>query len=94
MLPSSVGHSQQASAIELEALTDLIFERLVPDGFASFACTRRVTGLCNEVLDDSMEYAAVVVAFQAELNKIATRFGSFLRPELYQDVANCDQDST
>jgi hypothetical protein len=65
---------------EAESLVKLVHEvaaALLPpvDGLASFAC--RITALHHKALDDPVKMGPVIVAFKAELYKVAACLRAF-----------------
>ena len=82
------GHGEQPAVREAQAAVVLILEGLAVGGLAALAGARRVAGLRHEVLDDAVEDAAVVVALEAELHKVAAGERRLLGPELHVERTN------
>ena len=62
--------SQNAGAREFELLCEFVVEVLAPDALAASARARRIARLNAEILDHSMENAAVVIAPVREFGNV------------------------
>lgn len=85
--PAVVGHGHDAPVRKSQPLVELVKEGLPVDTLAAGASSTRVASLHHEVLHHAVEYRVVVVAFEAELNEVATCSRGFSRPEVDFNLA-------
>lgn len=89
VLVSRVCHTQQATAIELEARVELILKRstIVDSTYTARASTSGVATLDNEARNQAVEDCAIVVAVQTMLEEVSRCERNLFRPDFDDEIA-------
>jgi hypothetical protein len=76
------GHRNETAMREAQPAVEFVLEFGAEDGLAALARSRGVARLRHEVPDHPVEDAAVIVALEAQLHKVAARHRRLLGPQL------------
>ena len=85
---ASICHGYQASSVETQSLAELVLKHpLVEDAVSALSAVARIASLDTQTGHNPVPLAALVVALEGELDKVADGKRGLPGPELENDIA-------